>query len=192
MAKGTGRIAKRYARALFDLVRDAVGPAGDSVADLEQTRRSLESLAFQWRESEELRTTMSSPAIPIAARESAIRDVAEKLSPGSALFGNVVAVLLSNKRLPEVQPISKAFGELVDELKRLLALEVTSAFEISESEKKELEASISNQLGSFASGSSITWSVDKQLLGGLTIKVGDRLLDSSIRGSLEKVRAELM
>lgn len=180
MAGGEEKIAKRYARAYFE----AAAPA-----DLGGLREGLEELGAAWRGSADLRAALENPAVPLSERIAVARDIAGKIRPGDASFGNFLEIIVENKRLETLPAVSRAFGHMLDELRKLLALEVTSAFELGADEKQSFAKQIESKFGSLAS---ITWRVDPQLLGGLQVKAGDRLLDNSIHGALEKMRASLL
>jgi len=191
MAKREGKAAKKYARALFDLAaKERQGAAVESVIrNLDALVAGLREVATLWSAQESLQSVLSNPAIFIESREAIVRDIAARVIPGSETFSNFLALLLQNKRFSYIEEIATIFSAMVDGFKKLLSLEITSAFEISSNEKQTLQTNIQEQLGYLGSSSSISWNVDPTLLGGLTIKIGDQLLDSSVRGSLEKIRA---
>lgn len=180
MSKESVKVAKRYARSLFELCE---------VPALDQTREALNVFARYWRDDLALRSAMLNPAFPIPEREQALRQVADLIKPSDKIFANFAAVLLSNKRLGSITLIAQAFSEMVDNLKKLLALQVTSAFELAAQEKEGVLSRIQSECGSMAS---IEWKVDPALIGGMRIKAGDKVLDGSISGSLDRFRNELL
>lgn len=179
MAKAEGRVAKRYARALFE---------SSSPDKVEALRDALRNLSALWSESAELRAATLNPAIPASKREEIVGEVANVVLPNDKGFANFAKVLVSNRRLATLPQIAELFSLMVDELKKILSLEVASAFEISQDERSKIEERVKREFGALPK---VSWRVDKSLLGGLVIKVGDKLLDSSIKGSLEKLRSEL-
>ena len=74
-------------------------------------------------------------------------------------------------------------------MKKLLSMELTSAAELNEEERKRILQKIKEQCGS---GATIAWKVNPELIGGMSLKIGDRLLDGTVKGSLEKLREQLM
>ena len=183
--KDDGKLAKRYARALFELCE---------VPKLDQQLVALTALANLWKGSAELQSALLNRATPIEQRVAVMQDLAAKLE-GSKLEGsdknfiNFAALLVENERISLLPLILKVFSKMVDTLKKTLALEIISAFPISEQERGELKKSVEGQYGSMAS---IEWKVDRELIGGLIVKSGDKLLDSSVKGSLERIRTELI
>lgn len=178
MAASQGKIAKRYARALFN----SVPPAA-----LETAREALHAFAAAWSSNEQLREAMANPAVPLAQRVSVIKEIARGASAGDALV-NFLDLLVTNRRISALPQIASAFSKMVDEIKKLVALDITSAFPMEEGERAEISAKVQKDFGSLAT---ISWHVDRALLGGLTVKNGDKLLDGSIQGSLERVRTLL-
>ena len=180
MAKGGARIGKRYARALFELCQ---------VTELESMRAHLQSMLTCLDSSLELRTTMRNPAIGIPERVEVVRGIASRISSNNKTFTDFISLLLTNNRLESMRDIVKAFSEMIDELKKALALEITSAFPLAEGDRANIAARLERDYGSLAS---VAWKVEREIIGGLLIKSGDKLLDSSLHGSLEKMRAHLI
>jgi F-type H+-transporting ATPase subunit delta len=104
-------------------------------------------------------------------------------------FANFLQLLVENDRFGYLPEIGQEFAAAVAQLKKSLALEVVSAFPLPSDERSSLETRIKGEFGAMAS---ISWSVDPLILGGLLIKAGDKLLDGSVGGSLERIRAELV
>jgi F-type H+-transporting ATPase subunit delta len=122
-------------------------------------------------------------------REMVIESIALRYRQDDKRLANFFHTLLKNGRLQALPQISANFKSMLDELKKLLALEITSAFPLSDSERGEIQEKIQRDYGSLAT---ISWKTDPEILGGLIIKYGDRLLDASVSGSLEHMRAALL
>lgn len=180
MAKREPKAARRYARALFE----ATPPA-----ELEDQERALQELLETWTANTNLRAALVNPVVVDADRLSVVRELAQRLRPNSETFANFVALLTTHQRLAELAGIVAAFGTLVRNFRRLCALEVSSATEIDQGEQQHLQSNIEMTLGAPVN---IVWRVDPALLGGVMVRAGDRVLDSTIRGSLRRLRAELL
>ncbi|MBX7142949.1 MAG: ATP synthase F1 subunit delta [Oligoflexia bacterium] len=180
MSKTAGKVSRRYARALFELC---------APAQVEKMRDSLNTFAKLWQKSTELREALINPALPLAQRAAALRDIGLRIADNNETFANFLQLLLDKGRLSGIVGIATSFSKMVDELKKLLALEITSAFPLPAMEQSAIQNKIQAEFGSLAS---IEWRTDRALLGGLLVKSGDRLLDGSVRGSLEKVRGLLL
>ncbi len=179
MAKAEGNVARRYARALFELCPPEA---------LDSDREALHEVALLWCREETLRDALNNPAIPMTQRIDVIAALVERVKSGDTKFKNFIMLLFENRRLGLLSQIDQLFAAMIDQMRKLLALEITSAFEIESEEKNSIQDRIKADFGTLAT---ITWSIDRTLLGGLLIKTGDLLLDSSVRGSLDKIRAQL-
>lgn len=179
MASGHGKIAKRYAAALFELCEPA---------SLEAVRDALKEIAELWLQSDEFQDALRNPALTSDARIGILRDLAARYPQKQEILGNFLAVLLENRRLDELPMVASIFASMVAELRKMLSLEISSAFELSEGERTEIAAKVKADFGSLAT---IEWNTQPELIGGLRIKAGDKLLDHSIQGSLERMRSAL-
>ncbi len=179
MAKAEGKVAKRYAKALLELC---------APAQLEAVRDALNEFAALWSSDMQLRGALLNPAIPANSRNAIVSDIAGKIRSGDKNFLSFLLLLVQNGRCNVLPEIARVFSTMIDELKKLLSLEITSAFEVPANEKGDLQSKIQSQYGAMAS---LTWKTDGSLLGGLLIRAGDKLLDSSVKGSLEKIRSRL-
>ncbi|MBN8548545.1 MAG: ATP synthase F1 subunit delta [Deltaproteobacteria bacterium] len=178
MAASQDKVGKRYARALFT----ATAPAA-----LESTREALHSFAKTWSDNLQLREAMANPAVPHDQRLNVIKEVA-KAARMEENLSNFLVLLVTNARISALPQIAKSFSIMVDEVKKLVALDITSAFPMEDSERSVIASKVQKDFGSLAT---ISWHVDRALLGGLTVKNGDKLLDGSVKGSLERVRTLL-
>lgn len=184
MAMDTEKVARRYSRALFD----ACAPT-----DLDQVRTLVDELALAWKEHPSFREALISPAVSLPERQAVVRslvDAIEGVSSQSAKtsVSNFGAVLLENRQIASLPVVAKRFSQLVDEYKKILNVQVTSAFNLPDSERANIQKQLQQGLGS---PPAVSWSVDPELIGGLVIQIGDRVLDSSVASSLQKVRAQL-
>lgn len=180
MANVSGKIAKRYARALFELCNPS---------NMESVRDSLKGFSEMWETNPELHQVLLNPAFPISRRSEALRDIAEKMRSGDKNFSNFLVLLLENRRLDTIREIAIRFGQMIDLLRKALTLEISSAFEVPSSEKSDLSTKIKQTFGDLAS---VNWTVDSNLLGGLLIRSGDKQLDGTIKGALDKIQSSLM
>ncbi len=182
------KVARRYAKALFELC----APFHENGKELDITRVALEVFAKSWKVHPEFREAVLNPAIPLSRRIDAVREKGKLIAPSDPVFANFLTVLLDNGRLAMIGTISHEFARMVEAFRRVLALEVTSAMTLTDEEKSRIQSDIQAKVpAQYASLVSIEWRVDPEILGGLRIKVGDKLLDSSIRGSLERIERDL-
>ena len=180
MAKQEERAARRYAKALFELC---------DPASLDQVKDALNGFRDVWNKNAEFQGALRNPANPLLDRERALRQVAQLLLKDNVNFANFLSLLLHNKRLSVIGAVVDAFSQMIDQLKKRLALEITTARSVDDQEKGAVQNRVQQDFGGLAS---IVWQVDPELLGGLRIKAGDKLYDGSVSGSLETLRDTLI
>ena len=180
MKKQSRSIARKYANALFELYQ---------IPELEGLKDSLFEALRLWEEHAGLRENLLNPALSLHDRSDVLRAIGQKIRPADAHFTNFLVLLLQNKRLADLRSIAEAFSAIIDEVKKVLALQIKSAFELPAAEKEGIARKFQSDYGSAVS---IEWVVDPSLIGGMSIKTGDRLLDGSLKGALERLRAELL
>ncbi len=180
MGQGTGKISKKYAKALFEAINPNV---------LENMRNSLNDLSKVWIATPELKMAALNPSLTGEQRAQLAKEIASSIKPGDNEFSNLISLLIENKRAALIPEIAQNFSVLVDEFKAALSLEITSAFEIPAAEKSQYEEKIRADLGSLVK---IDWKINQDILGGMLIKSGDKLIDSSVKGSLKKMASQLL
>lgn len=181
MKKVDFKVSKKYAQALFEHFQ---------AQDLDKIVEALDSLALAWKS---IAAELNNPAAPLHVRSEALSDVAQRLLPGEQGFKNFLLLLLDNSRLNSIESIALIFKSLVEDFKKLLAIEVTSAFDLPELEKNEISLKVEKAIfgKQLAKSISVTWLVNKDILGGLQIKLGDKLIDASIAGTLSKFETQV-
>lgn len=180
MSKQNVRIARRYARALYE---------SSKLEELDGLYAAIADVTEAWRESIELRAALLNPAVNLEARRAVAKEMGTRAYGGRPELGNFLSVLLDNRRMEVLPEVADELKRIVDEVRKLLTLEVISAFPLDDAERSAFESRIREKFGTIAS---ISWGVDESLIGGLVIKHGDRVLDTSIRGSLEGMRTALL
>jgi F-type H+-transporting ATPase subunit delta len=165
-------LSGRYATALFELARDA--KTIDAVeASLANVRQALD-------ESDDFRALTTSPLIARGVAVKATLAVADALQV-DATTKSFLGVLAENRRLAELPAIIRAFRSLAANLRGETTAEVVSAFPLDADQVEALKAQLHTRLGRTVS---VDLSVDPSLLGGLVVKIGSQLIDSSIKTRL--------
>jgi F-type H+-transporting ATPase subunit delta len=181
VASGTaeGGLAGRYANALFELAQEQ--KAVDAVsADLASLRKALET-------SPDLTRLVRSPVFSADDHARALKAVLEKMGAG-ALATKFVLLLAEKRRLFVLTQAIAAYEHLVAKSRGETEAEVTAARALSEGEISELKAALKSKLGKEPR---LHTKVDPSLLGGLVVKVGSRMIDSSLRTKLDGLRAAM-
>lgn len=162
----------RYAIALFELARD--GNALDSVA------QSLATLKAAIAQSADLKALTTSPVVGREAAGRAIAAVASKLRLDS-LTTKFLGVLAHNRRLSQTGSVIRAFETLLSAHRGEARAEITSAHPLSRSQVTALETQLKTRAGRDVA---LDLKVDPAIMGGLVVKLGSQMIDSSIRTRL--------
>ncbi len=170
------QLSGRYAAALFDLARE--DGALDGVAeDLGRLQTMLEA-------SEDLRRLVRSPLLSAEEQAKAMAALLERAEMGD-LVGRFVGVLTQNRRLFALAAVIRAFFRLLAEHRGEVAAEVTSAEPLSVSQLEAVKGALARAVGSDVD---LDAKVDAGLIGGLIVRVGSRMVDSSLRSKLQRLR----
>jgi F-type H+-transporting ATPase subunit delta len=170
-------IGEVYARALFQ--------AAVEHDELDEIHEQLGIWADALGETKNLQTFFFSPRFSSAEKKDAIRKI---IDGGNEHFLNFLELLAERHRLPASFRIRRSFDELWREERRVLPVEVTSAVELDAG----LVASIENRIKE-STGRQIetTQKVDPNIIGGLVLRVGNKVLDASVSGRLARLRRQL-
>ena len=175
-ATAVSGIAGRYAVALFELARD--GGALNAVAE------DMATIARMIDESEDLRRLVRSPVISGEDQARAIAVVLERAGL-SDMTRKFVGVVAQNRRLFALRDMTRAFRSLLAEHRGEVVAEVTTAHGLSDSQlaaiKSELSAAMKTDVN-------LETKVDESILGGMIVRVGSRMVDSSLRTKLQNLR----
>jgi F-type H+-transporting ATPase subunit delta len=167
---------RRYADAAFELAsRD------DS---FETWRRDLDRAARVFVD-EDLGAVLANPALPLTQRHTLADRVFAKLSTPAR---NLIFVLIQRGRIEQLPRVAAAFAELDDKRQGIVHATATAAAPLTDTEIRALTARLEQMTGGRVT---LATDVDETLLGGIIVRVGDRLIDGSVRGRLERLRNQL-
>jgi F-type H+-transporting ATPase subunit delta len=170
--------ARRYAEAAFE-----VAQRDDSVATW---RRELGAAASVCADPDVIRV-LANPAIPLEERWPAAQRIFGTVAGQPVL--NLIGLMLRRGRIEELPRIAGEFRRLDNARQGITLAHVTSAAPLTESETR----AVVERMEQFTGGRiEIDVAVDPSLLGGLVVRVGDRLIDGSVRGRLERLRNQLV
>ncbi|MEM6933912.1 MAG: F0F1 ATP synthase subunit delta [Pseudomonadota bacterium] len=168
----TSSAAGRYATALFDLAKEA-GQLDQVEADLTAVQTALE-------DSDDLRNLISNPIHTRDEQGRALAAIAEKMGL-AALSANVLGLMAANRRLFALPRMIENFAILMAEHRGEVAAEVTTAKALTKAQQEKLEATLKASVGRDVK---LDVTVDDSIIGGLIVKVGSKMVDSSIRSKL--------
>ncbi len=169
----------RYAAALFELAKEN-SKIADVEADLGKFQKMLES-------SDDLRSMVRSPVIPAEEQAKAIGALLDKAGI-SGFAANFLKLIAGNRRLFAAPEMIKAFHSLAARDRGEVTAEVTSATSLNDSQIAELKQTLKASVGKDVS---LATKVDASLLGGLIVKVGSRMIDSSLKTKLQNLKVAL-
>jgi ATP synthase F1 delta subunit len=170
-------IAEVYARALFEVAQDQ--------DKLDEIHQQLDEFADAMGENRDMARFFFSPYFSTQEKKEALHKTVEGAEDP---FMNFLEALLERHRMPVIFRIRTRFNKLWEEERKLLPVEVTSAVELDKSTVEEIGESIGEQVGRKIELSS---KVDPEILGGVVLRVGNFILDASIRHRLEQLRKQV-
>lgn len=173
-------VARRYAVALADVVTKS--------GETETVRTELRSWEAMMKASAELTAVFANPSITHIDKESILNKLVAKARPGQTT-SNFLKVLLRNGRLTELSEINTRFDAEIEIRSGNLVAKVTSARELTDSEKAELNANLAKLTGKRIRP---LYEVDKEIIGGVVTQVGSTVYDGSVKTQLENLKADLI
>lgn len=170
--------ARRYASALLSLAGEG-GAADALVAELDRVATVVNTPGA--------RTLLDDPRTPAAARASALE--AAVGGPVSPAVHTLMGLLASRRRLSTLPAIAEATHEALDARNGIATARVSTPSEIGADERSTIEA----QAKAIAGGSvRVSYDIDPSLVGGVTLRVGDLLIDGSVKGKLARMRERIL
>lgn len=165
-------IAARYASALFDLAKE-----GGALQALESDATALsETLA----NSEELRAVIASPVISREDQGKALAAIAARLGL-STLMSNTIALMADKRRLFVLPQFVTQLADLIAEEKGEVTAEVSAARALTAAQSKKLAETLKARVGKTVK---LKTTVDESLIGGLVVKLGSTMIDTSVKAKL--------
>jgi F-type H+-transporting ATPase subunit delta len=174
-----GGLAGRYALALFELAQDQKSLDAVS-ADLASLRRAMDA-------SPDLARLIKSPVFSADDQGKALKAILAQMG-ANALTSNFVLLLASKRRLFVLTGVISAYESLLAKSRGETEAEVTAARALSDAEIADLKSVLKSRLGKEPR---LHTKVDPSLLGGLVVKVGSRMIDSSLRTKLDGLRSAM-
>jgi F-type H+-transporting ATPase subunit delta len=173
-------VAGRYARAFADVVarRDM---------DPDKTSQELKQIAELVSASHELRNVFLNPAVEHKQKISLLDAIIKRIG-GTHVLRNFIAVLIDHKRIGQIGEIAVQFKQELDRRMGIAEAQVSSARQLTASEKKSLEQRLAKVTGKTIRA---TYQEDTGLLGGAVVRVGSTIYDGSVRGRLQRMKEEI-
>jgi ATP synthase F1 delta subunit len=170
-------IAQVYARSLFEVAREH--------DQLDEIRDELGAFSDALNESHDLAVFLFSPYFSVDEKKDGLHKAVTDASP---ILMNFLEALIERHRTPAIFRIRAEFESLWEKERRLLPVRLTSAVELDDSVLKDLGKRIGEQVDRQIEVSS---DVDPDILGGIVLRVGNVVLDASIKSRLEQLRKQV-
>jgi len=170
-------IAQVYARALFEVAKE--------LGLLDEIREQLMQFADALASDRELAVFFFSPYFSTEEKKEGLKRAVDGAEP---VFMNFLEALIEGHRMPVVFRIRARYEELWDDEKQLLPVDVTSAVALDARTVRSIGARVGEQTGRTVELSS---HVDTEILGGIVLRVGNFVLDASIRNRLNQLRKQV-
>jgi F-type H+-transporting ATPase subunit delta len=170
-------IAAVYARSLFEVAKEQ--------GKLDEVRAQLGEFADAMNASRELQTFFFSPYFSTQEKEDGLDRAVSGADP---IVVNFFKLLIENHRMPVIFRVRRGYDELWEEENRLLPVQVTSAVELDQATVKQIGDRIAEQTGQRVD---LSATVEPDILGGIVVRVGNQVLDASVRNRLEQLRKQV-
>ncbi|SIS58321.1 ATP synthase F1 subcomplex delta subunit [Roseivivax lentus] len=169
-------IAERYAAAVFALAKEN--------GALDALEANIDDLADALAGSEDLRDLIQSPVYSRDTQGRAIRAIADKMGL-TDVMKNTLSLMADKRRLFVLPAMIAQLRDMIADEKGIVTAEVTSAIELSSAQSEKLAETLKKQVGRDVK---IKTTVDESLIGGLVVKVGSKMIDTSIRAKLNSLQ----
>lgn len=175
----TNSIAGRYSTALFELAKE-----GDL---LEEVERDVDTLRTALAESADLNALFDSPFYSREQQGTAVKSLREPMGLGQTV-GNLLELMAAKRRLFVLPAVLTQFAEKVAEDRGEMTADVTSARVLSDEQIEALKAQLRDAEGKDVK---LNIFIDPSLIGGLIVRVGSRMIDTSIRSKLSRLQTAM-
>jgi F-type H+-transporting ATPase subunit delta len=170
-------LAEVYSRALFEVAKEH--------DVLDEVHEQLGQFADELDQSHDMQVFFFSPYFSSQEKKEGIGKMIEGANEHFLRF---LELLAERHRMPAIFRIRRAFDQLYAEERKLLPVTVTSAVELDKDTLKEIRSKIEEQTGRKVE---LTTKVDPDVLGGLVMRVGNMVMDATIRARLERLRKQV-
>lgn len=173
------KVAEPYAEALLDLAK--------SSASLKETTNDMNIVSQFLANSNDLKKFLSNPLITKEAKKNVIKDIlGEQISPNSLKF---LLLLVDRSRISVLDTIAQRFLELSYKEDSIAIAKITSSIQLSAQQQQNIAEKLKIICG--AKQIKLALKIDPQLIGGFTVEIGSKLIDTSIRGQLRQISSLL-
>ena len=170
-------IAAVYARSLFEVAQEQ--------GKLDEVREQLGQFADAMHDDRDLQVFFFSPYFSTQEKEDGLDRAVSGADPTVV---NFLKLLIENHRMPVIFRVRRGYDELWEAENKLLPVQVTSAVELDSATVKQIGDRIAEQTGRKVE---LSAHVEPEILGGIVVRVGNQVLDASVRKRLEQLRKQV-
>jgi len=170
-------IAAVYARSLFEVAKEQ--------GKLDEVREQLGQFADAMQADRDLQVFFFSPYFSTPEKEDGLD---RAVSGADETIVNFLKLLIENHRMPVIFRVRRGYDELWEEENKLLPVQITSAVALDEATVKQIGDRIAEQTGQRVD---LSATVEPDILGGIVVRVGNQVLDASVRNRLEQLRKQV-
>ena len=170
-------IAAVYARSLFEVAQEQ--------GKLDEVREQLGQFADAMHDDRDLQVFFFSPYFSTQEKEDGLDRAVSGADPTVV---NFLKLLIENHRMPVIFRVRRGYDELWEAENKLLPVQVTSAVELDSATVKQIGDRIAEQTGRKVE---LSAHVEPEILGGIVVRVGNQVLDASVRNRLEQLRKQV-
>jgi F-type H+-transporting ATPase subunit delta len=169
-------VARRYAKALLEL--------GMEQGQIDALVDEVAAFAAAWETGADLRNAIGNPLVSLAAKKAVVSDLAERIG-ASATSRNAMLLLVDRRRMTTLPYVARLLRELADDRRGLVHAEVTTAAPLSDAYYARLQVQLEKMTGKRVA---IDRRTDASLIAGVVTRIGDRVVDGSLRTRLLSLR----
>jgi F-type H+-transporting ATPase subunit delta len=172
-------VSRRYAKALFSV--------GEDKGEIEAYGKDLAELAGLLNESPELLRVFKNPVFNAEQKKKIIEGLFGKIKL-NPMVQNFVKLLADKDRLGNLPEIADYYGDLLDEAKGVVRGNLITAIDLGDAEQQKIKDQLEKQM---QKDLVLDYESDPDILGGVVLKVGDKVLDASIRAQLNILKENI-
>ena len=173
------KVARRYAAALFESARKQ--------GKTDSVQQNLATIEGLWKAAPDLKRVLESPLIPDERKHEIIdQTVGKELDPLTSAF---LHLLVDKRREVILLTVRDEFVQLADAARGLVRAEATVAAAIDDVERAALVEALERRTGKQIE---LTVNVNPEIIGGVVVRMQDTVIDGSVRGSLERIREQML
>jgi F-type H+-transporting ATPase subunit delta len=173
-------VARRYAQALLEM--------GAEEGTLDRLVEEMTTVAEAWHTSPELRNALENPLVDQAMKKAVMTEMSEQIG-ATPTTRHALLLLIDRRRTKALPYIARVLRELADARKGVVRAEVTTAAPLSDAYYGRLQAELEKMTGKKVV---VDRKTDPLLIAGVVTRIGDRVLDGSLRTRLQSIKDSLM